>query len=595
MNNPFGVILKLWLIVWGILAFIALGVPGVVAGGMFFIVPGLILIAAPTIFLYSAMFAVLRYLLPTRPGLPGLTLNAIAAVLPLMLGWVVAQPVAIVERRAFARANLPEVLPASPVKLAGNIRLELPKNSFSVKDTPENCRALCAALLDTPGVETVTLAETGQPVQAASLVFRLIPRGSDRSRGAYPVEPEEILDDLPPGEAKPWNPREDETRRAARRKDGQAVAAGWGLRLSSSQKLVAERARIEADQTIRITEDRPPGKRISISRVEILQNGGAQMRRSIVIGRALTAPLVFAGVGGVQDFHVELSRQRLISGPDYPGLKPVTELFRYSSLAQPKVDSNLMTAMLDRLRSATGNPALTREDPDFGLADLWLPTIDWQHLIPPDQLSVLGRVISDERIPVPQKLYDGYEFKVAPELRSALGSRILAASTPSQARTQLARLLSRMPEGTFATPSADELAILSSSDLRYDAYPMIVRLADQGEAAVPELLSILINDKSLKPAFRRGRILHAVALGFATLGLKAHSALPQVDALFSTERREIAGSWGDTWIWYLAMARMGKPIDEFNWFNEKPEAAAKDRENLRRQVERFDPKEVWNY
>jgi len=595
MNRQFATILKLWLIGWGVLAFIALKAPAVVAAGLFLIVPGLILLAAPTIFLYSAMFALLRYLLPARPGLPGLMLNAIAALLSLMFGWVIAQPVAIVERRAFARANLPEILPASPVKLAGNIRLELPKNSFSVKDTPENCRALCAALLDTPGVESVTLAETGRPVETASLVFRLIQRGSDRSRGAYPVNPEEILDDLPTREEKPWNPRGDEARLAAKRKDGQAVAAGWGLRLSSSQKLVAERARIEADQTIRITEDRPPSKDISISRVEISDHGRALMRRSIVVGTALVSPLVISGTGSPENFHVRLARQRLANGPDYPGLKPVTELFRYSSLARPKVDPERMTALLDRLRSATGNPALTREDPDFGLADLWLPTIDWQHPIPPDQLSVLGRVISDERIPVPQKLYDGYESKVAPELRGALGSRILAATTPSQTRTQLARLLSRMPEGTFATPSADELAFLSNSDLRYDAYPMIVRLSDQGEAAVPGLLAILESDKTLEPAFRRGRILHAVALGFATLGLKAHSALPEVDALVSTERRQMMNSWGDTWVWYLALARMGKPIDEFNWFNEKPEVAAKDRENLRRQVERFDPKEVWNY
>ena len=40
--------LKIWLIVWGILSVLALAAPGVVAVAMFLIVPGVILIAAPT-------------------------------------------------------------------------------------------------------------------------------------------------------------------------------------------------------------------------------------------------------------------------------------------------------------------------------------------------------------------------------------------------------------------------------------------------------------------------------------------------------------------------------------------------------------------
>lgn len=583
--------MQLWLTVWGILALVALMLPGVVAVGTFFLLPGLILVAAPTIFLYSGVFALLRRFLPFPPGL---VLNVTAVLFALLLGWLIAQPGAIAGRRAFKRANLPEVVPNTPVKLAGHIRLESPRRSASLKHDPLSCGALCAALLDTPSVESVTLATTGQPTEAALIAFRLIPRGDDRSRGAYPVTPEAILSELPP-EPETNGHRDFEAQRVAKNREGQSVAAAWALRLASRQKLVAEQAK-KADMTVRITEDRRNQKDVSIARVEILDhNGKTLMRRSIVTGSALAAPLYFGITGSIENLRVELARERLSNGPEYPGLKPVTELFRHSSLARPKVDSGAMTALLDRLRSATANPSLAGDDPDLGLAELWLPTIDWQRPISADQLAVLGCVISDERIAIPRKLYDGYESKVALELRSALGSRVRKASTPPETRTQLARLLSKMPQGTFATLSADEKAFLESDELRPDAYPMIVRMADRGEAAVPDLLAIVRRDRMLKPANRRIAVMHAASLGFATLGPKAHAALPEIDALVNANPSTLSNSWGDRKRWYLALARMGKPLDEFNWYNSKPDANARDREALRRRVERFDPEEVWNY
>ena len=96
--------LKIWLVVWGILSLIAFGAPGIVAAGMFLIVPGLILIAAPTIFLYSALFAIFRRLMQIPPGLK---LDAVAAALALFTGWAVAQPWAVVGHRKFLQADLP--------------------------------------------------------------------------------------------------------------------------------------------------------------------------------------------------------------------------------------------------------------------------------------------------------------------------------------------------------------------------------------------------------------------------------------------------------------------------------------------------------
>jgi len=60
--------MKIWLILWGILSFIALAAPGIVSVGMFLIVPGLILVAAPTVFLYSALFALFQRVMRIPPG-----------------------------------------------------------------------------------------------------------------------------------------------------------------------------------------------------------------------------------------------------------------------------------------------------------------------------------------------------------------------------------------------------------------------------------------------------------------------------------------------------------------------------------------------
>jgi hypothetical protein len=585
--------LKGWLLVWGVLAVIALASPAIVTAGTFLILPGLVLIAAPTIFLYSAAFSAFRHFLPLPPGWRA---NLAAAGLALLLGVIFAAPWTVTERLAFGIANVGEVVPAAPVKLAGKIRLELPKRSFFIKYDPRNCNALCAALLDTPGVLSVTVAETGQKASAASVVFSLIPRAGDRSRGEYPVNPEAILPELPNQPILLTHLRDVEGELRAEKKDEQAVAAGWALRLASREKLIADRTASNPDMTVRITDERRRLGGISILRVEILDRSGrALMRRSLVTGSALSAPLRFEGTGSIENFHVALSRDRLRNAPEYPALKPVTELFLHSSLSPPEINGGETKELLDRLRLATNNPALTQDDPDFVLAQLWLPTINWRVALPNDQLDVLSRVIADERIPLPQNLYDGYESNVAPQLRSALGSRILRASTPSQTRSLLARLLSKMPTGTFAILSEDEKRFLGTSDLRRDTYPMVVRLADGGEGAVPELLEILRTDRHVEPWSHRNSVMRAVALGFATLGPKARAALPEVDALVSDRNSGVLNDYDDKKVWNLALARMGKPVEELEFFSNEPGLIARERESLRKQMQHFDPKSTWRY
>ena len=132
----------------------------------------------------------------------------------------------------------------------------------------------------------------------------------------------------------------------------------------------------------------------------------------------------------------------------------------------------------------------------------------------------------------------------------------------------------------------------SEPELVIEPHGPVVAMEAIGDA----VLVAKVPEEEAKDLVRAGAliVLHAVALSFATLGPRAHSALAEVEGLINVERpRPIRSSDGR--VWDLALARMGKPIDEFNWPGHKPEYVARERESLRRQVEHFDPKRVWTY
>jgi hypothetical protein len=94
----------LW--VSGVLTLIAVGIPESVGLGLFLLaVPGFILALAPTVFIYTATFAIVRSYAPTfatvRRFLPithPRALNLIAATITLGLGVLVTSPMALAGR-----------------------------------------------------------------------------------------------------------------------------------------------------------------------------------------------------------------------------------------------------------------------------------------------------------------------------------------------------------------------------------------------------------------------------------------------------------------------------------------------------------------
>src|ERR671912_252091 len=114
----------LW--VSGILAAIAVLSPGLVVLGLYLgILPGLILAAMPTIFLYTSGFALLRNLLRRRlPTRGRIAINAAATGLAVIAGFALAAPAALDGRRAVAAATRNDVTPPQPLIIEGDVRLD---------------------------------------------------------------------------------------------------------------------------------------------------------------------------------------------------------------------------------------------------------------------------------------------------------------------------------------------------------------------------------------------------------------------------------------------------------------------------------------
>ena len=99
------------IVLWvsGFLTLIAVGMPSLVGIGFWLlVVPGFILALAPTVFIYTATFAIVRRWLPITHVV---ALNLIAAFITLGLGVLVTLPMALAGWLAFNLAATGDVVP----------------------------------------------------------------------------------------------------------------------------------------------------------------------------------------------------------------------------------------------------------------------------------------------------------------------------------------------------------------------------------------------------------------------------------------------------------------------------------------------------
>lgn len=612
------------IVVWLLLALgagaaLVIAMPGlVVIGGMMLLIPGLILFVLPTAFVWTSLFVVAWWLFRRILDRRLAALAALGCVAALL--WLAPKASSrLSQLRLDAATSAPDIVPAEPVPLAGDVLVSVPRlgqqrlDAETVRDgrleaasRPWMCDALCAALLATPGVRSVTIdvhgdAERPGPRTAHARTFRLVPKDECPGGTIRPDNPGGLVLDRPQPPPSP---------RLAGLLSAQAE---WDLRLSTRDCIVAEPAGAAFDFGILLLRyaDRaasPPRRPadddwsflplpVSVERIVLGDaSGRVLLRKTLATTQALASPLHVGAQGGIENFRFRWGRTELSNGTRYEQLRPHALLDRYTNLHTPGDGQAVVEAARARLAQLVDDRAVGPEDPGFDLLGFWFVSFDRPGAtIPASDRELLRRLIADERIADFPHLYAPVRAMGADAvaLRPVIGRRLAEADPPRPWMKTLAAQLERMPAGTFATATAVERAILADPSRRLYAGGLIVRQADSGQSAVPLLVEIMRTHWARLQAPGRKAwsnddmlAIDAARRAFCVLGPQAAAALPAIDEMANSgligrntlERNE----------WQLMLARMGRPVESIP----KPDSRSGTVESfhaaLHRQLDTFD-------
>ncbi len=212
--------MKWAVIITGALAVLALVFADVIGFFAFLPLVGLLLLA-PSLFLYllaiwgvSALLPIRRLWLARAAALVIVVGLASFAVLPPRLA-----AIAEYDRRAALR----DIAPPARIALAGDVRIE-----GSAIAEYWQCDALCLAVLDMPGVRSVTISS-----QEGAWTFQLVPRAA--------ADPVAVVSSHYPGWFVLWG---------GVGGDSEALAAWWRARLAGPDRLVRSAPATRADYTL---------------------------------------------------------------------------------------------------------------------------------------------------------------------------------------------------------------------------------------------------------------------------------------------------------------------------------------------------------
>jgi hypothetical protein len=580
---------KTALIVSGVLALIALASPSLVVLGFFLlIIPGLILSLAPTVFVYLLLIAVIRWVAPIPPGAVGWIASVALAA---GIGWAATLPLRQIETLRWRAQIKPEVVPAAPLQLAGDISLDLPA-PFRRERGRSGCDYLCAALLDTPGVTSVAVSD-GEGRRR----FRLVPRGTAPDAGLRPDSPEAISNvfdtidhkaSAKRGMIRPW-----EQTTAMR----EAIAAAWTLRLNTRQTLVAEPVGddIKADWSIKITRDDKRGDP-KVERVEVSdRDGKVLLRRSLVSHRVLADFFAFAFEGGIESAHWAIARKMLSTGGKFASFDAPYELISHVVVARPAAPVDAKGALRDAVVAVLDKPGAT---PDQLLAARdWLKSLGYK--MSDDNQALVVRIVEDRRVPdIARLLYSFLNEEAPVAFRKGFAERIVDPRTSADDRGYYARWLARMPVGTFASPTPDEQRIWAEPGLYTDASPFLARLADTGEPGLQRMIALIQEAAAIDSWPKRRPLVREIRRGFARMGAAASPALAVVLPLYEQRSSPLMNEWRERQLWQMTLVRMGLPIDQMPYpDNFTPEERAKERTETLEAVRKYDPdqRDGYNY
>jgi hypothetical protein len=369
----------------------------------------------------------------------------------------------------------------------------------------------------------------------------------------------------------------------------EAVTAAWTLRLNTVQTLVAApvNADIKSDWAVRAIRRIERGTP-SVERLEIYdRQGQAHLRRSLVT-HSILAPFFFIEfTGAIENAHFRVARTQLSSAGRYAEFDPAYEFVAHTIVSKPaaprEAESNLREAVLAAL-----------DDPVADVERL-LVARDWlQHLgytVSKTDEELVLRIAEERRVRDIATVFSRFYPNGAPvAFRHAFVDRILNPATSARDRDYYARMLARMPVGTFAEPTPSERAIWNEPRLYTEAAPFLERLADTGGPGLMRMTALLQEAAAISSWPQRQALVRELRRGLARMGRDAAPALPTVLALLSRRNSPLTNVWQESEEWYKTLVLMGLPIDDVPFPKSfSPEQIARERDRLRENVARYDP------
>jgi hypothetical protein len=220
---------------------------------------------------------------------------------------------------------------------------------------------------------------------------------------------------------------------------------------------------------------------------------------------------------------------------------------------------------------------------------------DWlQHLgyrVSENDDGIVLRIVQDRRVPDIAKLLIRFYQDGAPvTFRHAFVRRVLDPATNAWDRDYYARMLARMPVGTFAEPTPEEVAIWSDPRLYTEAAPFLERLADTGAPGLTRMAALLREAAAIPSWPQRRPLVRELRRGLARMGRDAAPELPTVLELLDRRNSPLTNTWQESQEWYKTVVLMGLPIERVPFPSSfSPEQIARERERVREDVARYDP------
>lgn len=566
----------------GIGALLVTAVPGLVTFGyIFLIVPGLILSALPTAFLFGALFALAWF--PLHGIIGDWPAAGVSVLFAAGLLYFAPVPGNRITQARYDAEIAEDVVPSGPIPLAGHIRID----SFSATtlagaararaaqqrsgrvaaSSHDHCTSLCAALLFTDGVKSVTqnynftgddgffsrTAATYVLVDRAQCGETLLPSGEHDGVFGFGGNIRKLLEY--------WNLRLSADRCILRI----ATRQQHDLRIVTSRRAVP----LETDKAYLMRNPLVP-RSVEVNRVEIFDGeGSTRLRQTRAQARLLFQPLLYVPDGDFMNPRFRWEYREIRKRAKDEGNITVQALVAHAGLDLSVDETALDQGIRTRLIELLADPSIAIDKAGIDLVPAYFQSLR-ESGPGPEDVDLIIRLIGDRRFTRFDGLY-WFERKLgadAVRLRSPIVDRLLLGEFGSyQELDKLGKFLETLPPGSFAQLLPNEAALLRDPERRTLASGLIRRQSDRGADAAPMLVALLAEQLDWTRRTSRYRSYepeHGVAITAAIdaltrIGPDASGVLGSVEQLAKSGVVDAAMQESDRWT--LMLMRMGKPVE----------------------------------